>query len=262
MPVGRTPGVLQRWSPNLLRVLSVILFIVLWELGWRTQVLDPRFYSGPSLIMAAGREVVADHDLLVHVRVTGTQLAVGWLIGSSLAIVLGVLIGLKSMLRKMLDPILMALYVMPRLAIYPVLVVWLGIGMGSKVAMVAIGSFFLAIINIVAGVRNIPPILTSVARSFDLSAVQRFWKITVPAAAPSIFTGLRHGLSQGVIAVITAEMYLSLEGVGNLVMRYGQAMRTDHLLFLVLLTATATYTLIKTMTALEGVFAARSGLAR
>lgn len=224
---------------------------MLWQLGSVTGMLDETLYSSPLAIVTAGADLLLNGGLLTHLLTTASELLVGWTVGSVSAISLGVLVGMSGTLRLLLDPLLMAFYVMPRLAIYPLLAVWFGIGMGSKIAMVFLGTFFMVIINTISGVRDIPAVYLQVARSFGLSPLRTTFQVVLPSAGPAIANGLRQGLSQGVIAVITAEMFLSFQGLGFLIIRQGQALRMDGLLFLVLLSGGLAYGLVTLLVVLE-----------
>jgi NitT/TauT family transport system permease protein len=129
----------------------------------------------------------------------------------------------------------MALYATPQLALLPILVLWLGIGMGSKIAVVFIGAVIPIVVNSMAGVRQVERPLVLAARSFCASRRDVFIKVILPASLPAVMIGVRLGLSRAVLGVVVAEMYVSQDGVGNQIMRLGSAFRVDHLLVYVLL---------------------------
>lgn len=237
--------------PWLVRTLSLVLFVAAWQVGASTGVLDIRFYSSPAEVVVAGVDLFRENEMLPHFVTTGTELLVGYVSGGALAILLGFLMGYYRWFGALTDPIVMALYVTPRLAIYPVLVIWFGLGMGSKIIMVFLGTFFMVLINTIAGVRDVDQSLVRAARSFMASRTFILRKVIIPGSVPSIMTGLRQGFSQAVIAVITAEMFLSMSGLGNLISSYGQAVRTDTLMFLVVMIGTLAYLAIRGLSAIE-----------
>jgi NitT/TauT family transport system permease protein len=259
-PAGgaRSPGTLAgrgyevlAGRPGLVRTLSVVAFVGCWQWGAEAGVLDPRFYSSPTEIVAAGIELFRTTQMREHFAVTGAELGAGYLLGAALAVLAGFLMGYYRWFGALTDPIVMALYVTPRLAIYPVLVIWFGLGMGSKVTMVFLGTFFMVLINTIAGVRDVDQSLVRAARSFLAGRAFILRKVVIPATVPSIMTGLRQGFSQAVIAVITAEMFLSMSGLGNLITTYGQATRVDTLMFIVLMVSALAYLAIRGLSALE-----------
>jgi ABC-type nitrate/sulfonate/bicarbonate transport system permease component len=237
--------------PRLVRTASVLSLITAWQAGAMTGLLDERFYSSPTAVAAAGVELFTGTDMLPHVLTTGTELLVGYGLGVVAAVLVGFVLGYYRVIGTLADPVVMALYVTPRLAIYPVLVIWFGLGLGSKIVMVFLGTFFMVLINTISGVRDVDPSLIRAARSFMAPRSFILRKVVIPGAVPSIMTGLRQGFSQAIIAVITAEMFVSLSGMGNLISTYGQAMRTDALLFLVLLVSSFAYVAIRGLSLVE-----------
>jgi len=198
-------------------------------------MVDPKFTSQPSRVIAAGFEIIRTvrfrHDVAVSLW--------EFVIGFSLAIVIGVplalLLGRSTVLRYLLDPPIMAIYATPHLALLPIIVVWLGIGMQSKIAVAFVGGVIPIIVNTVAGVRGVERSWILAARSFCAGGWDVFLKIILPGSLASIILGIRLGLSRAVLGVVVGEMYQSQAGLGNEVMRYGSEFRTDYLLFYVLL---------------------------
>jgi NitT/TauT family transport system permease protein len=129
----------------------------------------------------------------------------------------------------------MALYATPQLALLPILVLWLGIGMGSKIAVVFIGAVIPIVVNSMVGVRQVERPLVLAARAFCATTRNVFIRLILPPSLPAVMIGVRLGLSRAVLGVVVAEMYVSQEGVGNQIMRLGSAFRVDHLLVYVLL---------------------------
>jgi sulfonate transport system permease protein len=137
--------------------------------------------------------------------------------------------------RYLLDPPIMAIYATPHLALLPIIVVWLGIGMQSKIAVAFVGGVIPILVNTMAGVRGVERSWILAARSFCAGELEVFAKVILPASLPSVILGIRLGLSRAVLGVVVGEMYQSQAGVGNEIMRYGSEFRTDYLLFEVLL---------------------------
>lgn len=250
-------GALRRvWSalgdnPRPVRAASVVLFFATWQSGAMLGLLDERFYSSPLALVYAGVELFGTTDMWPHIGTTLTELFVGFTSGAAAAVLVGFVLGHYRLIGTLCDPVVMALYVTPRLAIYPVLVIWFGLGIGSKIVMVFLGTFFMVLINTIAGVRDVERSLVRAGTSFMASRSFILFRIIIPASVPSIMTGLRQGFSQAIIAVITAEMFVSLSGMGNLISTYGQAMRTDTLLFIVVLVSAFAYLVIRGLTIIE-----------
>jgi len=214
---------------------SVAIFFAAWEVAPRLHVVDPFFTSLPSRVLVASADIVRHGTLGRDVLVSVAEFALGFVLALAVAVPIGLLIGDFPALRYLLDPPIMALYATPQLALLPIFVLWLGIGMASKVAVVFIGAAIPIVVNTVAGVRQVDRSLVLAARSFCASRRDVFTKVIVPASLPPIVLGMRLGLSRAVLGVVVAEMYVSQEGVGHQIMRLGSAFRVDQLLFYVLL---------------------------
>jgi sulfonate transport system permease protein len=217
---------------------SVAMFLVAWEVAPRLGLVDPFFTSRPSQVIAAAVEVVRSGTLLQDVVVSLSEFAIGLALAVAVGVPLGLLLGTFETMRHLLDPPIMALYATPQLALLPIFVLWLGIGMSSKVAVVFLGASIPIIVNSMAGVRHVERSLVVAARSFCATRLDVFARVILPASLPAVMIGVRLGLSRGVLGVVVAEMYVSQDGVGNQIMRLGSAFRVDRLLVYVLLVST------------------------
>lgn len=231
----------SRTKDTLISAGAVTLFLVVWQvittLGW----VNVRYVSQPGRIVAAGYDIVRATGFAHDVQISCTEFAAGFAVAVLVGVPLGLLLGSSSRLRAFLDPPLMAIYATPYLALLPILVVWLGIGMTSKIAAVFAGAVFPIILNSMAGVRQVERSCVLAAQSFGATRADVFLKVILPAALPSAVTGIRLGLSRAVLAVVVAEMYVSQAGIGNQIMRVGSAFRIDALLFYVVLVSIAGY---------------------
>jgi sulfonate transport system permease protein len=214
---------------------SVALFLAAWEIAPRLGIADPFFTSQPSRVLVAAIDVARSGTLLRDTIVSLSEFTVGFALALAIGVPAGLLLGTFRTLRYLIDPPVMALYATPQLALLPILVVWLGIGMASKVAVVFIGAVIPIIVNTIAGVRQVEQPLVLAARSFCATRRDVFVRVILPASRPAVMLGIRLGLSRAVLAVVVGEMYVSQEGIGNEIMRLGSAFRVDQLLVYVLL---------------------------
>ena len=145
----------------------------------------------------------------------------------------------------------MALYATPHLALLPIIVVWLGIGMQSKIAVAFVGGAIPIFVNTMAGVRGVEQSWVIAARSFCAGEWDVFVKVILPASFPGVILGIRLGLSRAVLGVVVGEMYQSQAGIGNKIMLYGSQFRSDHLLFYVLLVSVFGFTATSAVRAVE-----------
>ena len=209
---------------------AVLFFFALWQvvpaLGW----VNEQFTSQPSSVIAAFADVLANDNFFYQAQVSLSEFAVGFALAVVVSIPLGVLLGTSRYARYVLDPPLMALYMAPTLILLPIMVIWLGIGMASKVAVVFLGSIFPIIVNTMAGMREADPKLIQAAHCFGANKLDIFIRILIPASLPAILMGMRLAVGRGVLGVVVGELYASQAGIGHQLMKYGSAMRIDRLL--------------------------------
>jgi NitT/TauT family transport system permease protein len=141
----------------------------------------------------------------------------GFLLGALPGVVVGLFMGMSRTLRAILDPIVSAVYALPKIAILPLVMLIFGIGEMSKIILVAVATFALVLINVMAGVPGIDPILVEAAKSFGAARPQLFWHVILPGALPIIFTGLRLGLGVSLVVIIAAEFVAAKSGIGYLI---------------------------------------------
>ncbi len=214
---------------------AVALFLGAWELAPRAGLVDPFFTSEPSRVALAAIAVIRGGTLAHDAAVSLSEFGSGFALALAVGVPLGLLLGAFPILRDLIDPPLMAIYATPQLALLPIFVLWLGIGMGSKIAVVFLGAVLPIVVNTMAGVRQVDGTLVLAARSFCASRRDVFARVILPASLPAVVAGVRLGVSRGILGVVVAEMYVSQDGIGNQIMRLGSAFRVDRLLVYVLL---------------------------
>ena len=235
----------------LVSTIAVLVFLAIWEIAPRAGMVDPTFTSQPSRVFAASLEIVPSGDFLHDVSVSLSEFAIGFALAVGIGVPLGLLLGRFPVLRCLLDPPIMAIYATPHLALLPIFIVWLGIGMQSKIAVAFVGGVIPILVNSMAGVRGVERSWVTAARSFCAREWDVFVKVILPASLPGVIMGIRLGVSRAVLGVVVAEMYQSQAGVGNKIMLYGSEFRTDYLLFNVLLVSVFGFTATWAFRALE-----------
>lgn len=198
-----------------------VALLAIWEACATAGLVDRRFFPAPSRIGTSIAELLASPEdraqLLTHVQATLWRLAVGYGIGGVLGIATGVLMGLNSWVRYALSPLLYGLFPMPKIAIYPLVIVMFGIGDASSSALVMLGVFFMTCINTLSGVLYTNPIYHDVATAFRMPALTKWFRVIIPSAMPAIITGARLGLGQALILVISAEFVSGDTGLGRMI---------------------------------------------
>jgi NitT/TauT family transport system permease protein len=219
------PDKTSRWLWRLSRILPhLALFaalVVTWEILVRTEVITSIMIPKPSAIATAIVELYfVKGTIWPHFFITLTESVVGFLIGAVIAVALAVGSSLWDPFRRYVSPYAIVLNVTPGIALTPVIIAWFGFGMGSKMALAAIISFFPIFVNTLTGLTQPHTEREELFRSLGGSHQQIFWKLRVPAALPLMFAGLKIGLTTALIGAVVAEFAQATEGVGVLMNRF------------------------------------------
>lgn len=217
--------------------LSLLGGLVLWELVARYVVKSTLIIVPPSHVVVAFADLLAQGELQTHVYVTGLEFVIGFALAAVVGIALGIVIGASNLARDVLDPWLSALYATPVVAFAPLFVVWMGIGLSSKVAVAFLLAVLPIAINTSAGIRTTDQNLVDVARSFAASRAQIFAKILIPYALAFIIAGLRLGVGRAIIGVVVAEFFGTRAGLGYLILTSSQLFDTSALFVSVVILA-------------------------
>jgi NitT/TauT family transport system permease protein len=214
---------------TLLPLVSLTGILLLWELCGRFGLLNPLFFPVPSLIAVAFLTMVADGEIQANLSLTLLRVFAGFLIGTIPGIIIGLLMGASEKIRLLLDPLVAATYPIPKLAIFPLLMIIFGIGELSKIMAIAIGCFFIVLINAMAGVKNINKVYFEVAKNYGASKGQLFTRVILPASLPMIFTGIRLALGMSLIVVVGVEFVSANYGIGALIWNAWQTFEIEKL---------------------------------
>ncbi len=206
-----------------------VALIAFWEFGSRTGFISQLVLPAPSEAFEAFRQLVETGMLWKHLSASLTRLITGWLGGTLLGVTFGLLIGLFSIARAGLQPIVSALFPVPKIALLPLFVIWFGIGEGSKVAVILFGTFFPTVISTFGGVDNVDRNLVRMGQSFGLSWFSIVRKIIIPGALPAILSGFRISAAIAIVLLVAAEMIAAEFGIGAYILLAGSLMATDQL---------------------------------
>jgi NitT/TauT family transport system permease protein len=218
-PAGRIAAVARLAGRAGWKSLAVLLFRALWELG-------PTYLASPSTrvflpplheVLAAGAKLLETGQLQNHLQASLTRSVSGFSIAVVSAVVLGLLIAWYGWLSSFLNPLLELFRNTATLALLPVFTLLLGIGEESKITIVAYAAFFPVLLNTIAGVRTVDPLLIRAARSLGLNSFRLFQKVILPSAVPTIFTGIRMAGTSSILVLIAAEMVGAKAGLGYLI---------------------------------------------
>jgi NitT/TauT family transport system permease protein len=221
-----------------LGVIGTLAFLVLWEAAARFELINPVVVSNPSRIAAAFAAQLQSGELLADLEVTMIEFAVGYGLSLVVGIGIGIAMGLSRLTEYAIDPFVWFLYSSPLIAFYPLIIVWLGFGFATVVAITFLLSFVSVVVNTVAGVQGVDPQLVRAVRAFGGGQLDVIRKVILPAAVPLIIAGMRIGLGRALHGVVLGEMFSSNAGLGYRITFYGAHLRTaDVFVPLVILVA-------------------------
>lgn len=204
-----------------------LLLLLLWEWLSRSHALNPLFFPPPSMVARTWWRLIRSGGLLSDVQISTARLLAGFALGAIPGVALGMAMGLWRPVRMALLPTVNALYPIPRIAILPLVLVVFGIGESGKLFMVAFSVFFLMLLQTVAGVTQIEPVMLDVARSVRASRWRQYRSVALPGALPSIFTGARLALGFALIVIVGTEFLAANHGVGARIWRAYQVLDID-----------------------------------
>ena len=221
------------FAPRRRRFVALAAFAILlaaWEVAGRSGWISPIFLPRPGAILAALGDLVRGGTLAAHLGASLFRIVSGWALGSALGFVAGLAIGLFSLARSAGIPVVSALFPIPKIALLPLMILWLGIGEASKVATIALGVFFPTVIAVYAAVDAVPRNLIRMAQSFGVPRGAILLKVVLPGAWPAILSGFRITASIALILVVSAEMIGAQRGIGPFVLQAGNLMIPEDLL--------------------------------
>jgi NitT/TauT family transport system permease protein len=201
---------------------SVVVGLALWQLIGTTVVKNSLFLATPVQSILAIVQLWNSGELLKHMILSGQEFIYGFVIASIVGVIVGLFTASFERISLVANPWIYGFYATPLIALAPLLILWFGIGIWSKVAVVICLVFFPVAINTNAGVRNTDAHLIEAIRSFGASRLQIFIKVSLPGALPLILTGLRLGVGRGLLGVVVGELAGSRGGLGYLINNAGQ----------------------------------------
>jgi NitT/TauT family transport system permease protein len=226
---------LEQKIPGYASVIGIVGILVLWEVICQLELVPPLFLPSPSSILLAGWDMLTSGELHENVLASLFRIAVGYAVGAVCGIVFGLLLGFSRWVDAVLTPIVYSIYPIPKIALLPLIILWLGIGETPKFTMIALGVFFPVVINTYSGVKNVDPIWIKAAVTFGSSHLNVIRKVILPGALPMIFAGLKLAAGTSLLLLVSAEMIAAQQGLGSMILHYGNLMITTKLMVGVLI---------------------------
>jgi len=231
--------------------IAMALVIALWQLLGSLSLVNPIFLPTPLAILRAIYQLALSGALWHHLSASLMRIGTGWMLGTVAGIAVGFAIGLFGHARSVGITFISALFPIPKIALLPLLILWLGIGEEPKIATIALGVFFSTAISVYSGVDGVPRNLIRMAQSFGVPFSTIVRQVIWPGALPAILAGFRITASVALLLVVSAEMIGAEYGIGAFVLQAGNLMQTDQLLAGVVILSLFGLALGKLISALE-----------
>ena len=212
----------QKTYPAWISFAAIAFLLAVWEIICSTGLISSLFLPAPSAILTALGKLITSGEI--------SRILLGFALGSIIGLLVGLVTGTSALMDRIGTPIVNALYPIPKIALLPLFILWLGIGELSKVTIIALGVFFPVAMNTYSGVKNVDTLLIKVAVSFNASWWLTMKSVVLPSALPVIFAGLRLAAGTSLLLLVAAEMIAAQEGIGALILHYGDLMITDRLM--------------------------------
>ena len=232
------------------RAALVLAALALWEVAARLRWLDPDFFSPPSQVLWAMGEL-ANPRVLAAARLTALEVAAAFAVAAVVGVTGGLVIGLSAFAYRTFRPIVLLLFSVPKMVMLPLFILFFGIGVLSKAVFAFSLGVFPVLLNVIAGSRMVDRTLVTAAYCMGASRPGIFLKVVLPAALPSVVTGLRVGMTQTVLGVLLAELYASNTGFGYFVTLYSQSFKPAQLFALFFVVAALSIVVNEALRALE-----------
>ena len=227
----RAPSWWQRRRWTVLRALSPVAILLLWQVASAAGVLSERVLPAPSLILDAGWQLTTSGELAHALAVSGTRVVQGLLLGGVIGVLLGTIVGLSRFAEATVDPPLQMLRALPHLGLIPLFILWFGIGETPKILLVALGVAFPLYLNTFSALRQSDRKVLDTAVVLGFSWWQRFTVIIAPSIAPQLLVGLRQSLAIAWLSLIVAEQINAESGLGYIINNARDFLRIDVIIF-------------------------------
>lgn len=213
-----------------LSLISFIVILCLWEMVSRMMWIPSLFLPAPSEILLEGWGMLKTGVIFNHVFASLSRILLGFSIACVAGVMIGILIGFFSIPEAIGNPLIAATFPIPKIAILPLLILWLGIGEPPKVAVIALGVFFPMVINVYTGVKNVDPLLIKAALSLGSNRTRVIRKVILPGILPMVFAGMKLGIGIALLLVVAAEMVAADAGIGFMILTAADLMQTKKLM--------------------------------
>ncbi|WMJ85883.1 ABC transporter permease [Anaerocolumna sp. MB42-C2] len=236
---------------NTLQILTLIGLLAYMQYAVDHGLVLKVFMASPTSIIRKGYQMIVDGTLAPHFILTMQEVTVGYLLSAFVGIAIGLLWTIFPKLEEYMNVFCSAIMAVPKTAILPLLILWFGIGFKSKVVLIFLFSVFQILYNTVGGAKQCRTEYLKVARVFEASRLQTVFMVIIPAALPSVFTGLRLAAATALTGVVFSEMQSAKAGLGYLLTEAQNLLNTPVMFFIIILVTVISVLLVKLVTVIE-----------
>ena len=234
----------------LTQIIILVAFLGMWEILANEGKIDSFITSSPSRILKTFANF-SSNNLLEHIRVTAYETLVGFFIGTGLGLIIAIILWWSNFIQKVLDPYLVVLNSLPKVALGPIIIVWVGAGTGAIIVMAIAISLIVTILDILHGFLNTDKDLIKMAKTFNANRFQILTKIVIPANISTFINSLKINIGLSLVGVISGEFLISKAGLGYLITYGGQVFKLDLVMSSVIILGILAGLMYLTVTLLE-----------
>lgn len=245
---------------KIIRIIVFFAFFAVWEILADTNTIDPFIFSSPLSIIKCIFKMLADGTLLRHIWVTFYETVIGFLLGTAIGTVLAVIFWSNEFINKVADPYLVVLNSLPKTAIAPIIIVWLGNNMKAIIAVALLTSVIVTLLNVLSGFNNADKDDIQLIRSFGGNKSDILFKVVFPSSVPDIINALKINVGLSFVGVIVGEFLTAKEGLGYLIVYSSQIFHLDAVLMSVIILAVMASAMYKAIQIFEKIILKKTGL--
>ena len=212
---------------KLTQILILIVFLIIWQLLSDYKIINPFIFSSPIKVVETVINLHTTGDLYNHILITVWETLISFVLGTLLGILIASIMWWNKFFAKVIDPYLTVLNSLPKVALGPILIIWVGAGIQSILVMALLISTIITIINVYQGFINVDPIKIKLMQTFKASKSQIYFKLILPGTISNIISCFKVNISMSLIGVIMGEFLVSKEGIGYLIMYGSQVFNLD-----------------------------------